>query len=193
MIDISQETIDSLEEFVHSKDIPQNEVQLAWLGQAGFVIKFNNKLFIIDPYLSDCLSVKYKGKIFPHIRLMKIPLIPENIRDLDYILSSHAHTDHMDPETLSVLSNNNPHCKIIVPRAELEEAIKRGAKENQIIPTNDGEIIELEKDLMIIGVGASHETIKINDKGEHHYLGYVFHFKGIRIYHSGDYRQVRLL
>jgi L-ascorbate metabolism protein UlaG (beta-lactamase superfamily) len=186
MIEISQETIESLEEFVSNKDIPQNEVQVAWLGQAGFVIKFNNKLFIIDPYLSDCLSVKYKGKIFPHIRLMEIPLKPEIIRDLDYILSSHAHTDHMDPDTLSILSENNPNCKIIVPRAELLETIKRGAKENQIIPTNDGETIELENNIFIIGIGASHETLKVNEKGEHHYLGYIFHLGGVRIYHSGD-------
>ena len=186
MIDISQETIESLEAFVSIKELPQNEVHIAWLGQAGFAIKFNNKLFIIDPYLSDCLSVKYKGKIFPHIRLMEIPILPEKIRDLDYILSSHAHTDHMDPETLSVLSNNNPNCKIIVPRAEIEEAIKRGAKENQIIPANDGEIINLENDTKIIGIGASHETLKVNEKGEYHYLGYLFHFEGVRIYHSGD-------
>ncbi len=186
MIDISQETIESLEDFISTKVIPQNEVHLAWLGQAGFAIKFINKLFIIDAYLSDCLSVKYKGKIFPHIRLMEIPLKPEKIRDLDYILSTHAHTDHMDPETLSILSKNNPNCKIIVPRAELEEAVKRGAKEDQIIPTNDRETIELENNIMIIGIGASHETLKINDKGEHSYLGYVFRFEGIRIYHSGD-------
>ena len=149
-------------------------------------LKFNRKLFIIDPYLSDCLSVKYKGKIFPHIRLMEIPLLPEKIRNLDYILSSHAHTDHMDPETLSVLSKNNTNCKIIVPRAEIKEAINRGAKKNQIIPTNDAETVELEKDIKIIGVGASHETLKINEKGNHHYLGFVFHFKGVKIYHSGD-------
>ena len=37
MIDISQETIESLEEFVSTKEIAQNEVQLAWIGQAGFI------------------------------------------------------------------------------------------------------------------------------------------------------------
>jgi len=92
----------------------------------------------------------------------------------------------MDPETLTILSNNNPNCKIIVPRAEIEEAVNKGAKMNQIIPTNDGETIELEKNIKIIGVGASHEVLKINEKGEYHFLGYVFHFGGIRIYHSGD-------
>ncbi len=186
MIDISQETTESLEDFINVKLIRQNEIHLAWLGQAGFAIKFKDKLLIMDPYLSDFLSKKYKGTIFPHVRLMKIPLLPEKIRNLDYVLSSHAHSDHMDPETLIILSNNNPDCKIIVPAAEIEEAINRGAKMNQIIPTNNGKAIELEYNIRIIGVGASHEVLKINEKGEYHFLGYVFELNGIRIYHSGD-------
>ena len=186
MIDISQETTESLEDFINVKLIPQNEIHLAWLGQAGFAIKFKDKLLIMDPYLSDFLSKKYKGTIFPHVRLMKIPLLPEKIRNLDYVLSSHAHSDHMDPETLTILSNNNPDYKIIVPAAEIEEAVKRGAIRKQIIPSNDGKTIELENIIKIIGVGASHEVLKINEKGEYHFLGYVFDLGGIRIYHSGD-------
>ena len=186
MIDISQETTESLEKFINLKEPPQDEIHLAWLGQAGFAMKFKDKLLIIDPYLSDYLSVKYKGKIFPHIRLMEIPLLPGKIKNLDYVFSSHAHSDHMDPETLSILLNNNPDCKIIAPAAEIEEAVNRGAIRNQIIPANEGTTIELEKNIKIIGVGASHEVLKINEEGEYHFLGYVFHLGGIRIYHSGD-------
>ena len=186
MMNISQEAIESLEEFVNHKKPAQEEIFLAWIGQAGFIIKFKNKMFIIDPYLSDYLSRKYKGKIFSHIRLMEIPIQPEKIRNLDYLLSTHAHSDHMDPETLSILSNNNPNCKIIVPRAEIEEALNRGAKGNQILPANDGETIELENNIKIIGVGASHEVLKVNEKGDYSFLGYVFHLSDIKIYHSGD-------
>ncbi|MFX0072647.1 MAG: MBL fold metallo-hydrolase, partial [Candidatus Hermodarchaeota archaeon] len=90
------------------------------------------------------------------------------------------------PETLTILSNNNPHCKIIVPLAEIEEAANRGAKKDQIIPINADQIINLDKNLKIVGVAAAHETIKMNEKGEHHFLGYIFCLGNIRIYHSGD-------
>lgn len=185
-IKIISESIKSLEEFVENKSIPSNEIHFAWIGQAGFIFKFKDKLMIMDPYLSDYLSKKYKGKIFPHIRLMKVPLKPDKITNLNYYLSTHAHSDHMDPETLTVLLNNNLNCKVIVPAAEVEEAINRGAKRHQIIPINDGERINIDKDLTIIGIGASHELIKINEKGEYHFLGYVFDIGGIKIYHSGD-------
>ena len=186
MIIISKQRIRTLEDFIKDKSVPYGEVHLAWLGQAGFAIKYKDKLLMMDPYLSDYLSKKYKGKLFPHIRLMEIPLFPEKISNLDYILCSHAHSDHMDPETLTILSMHNPNTKVIVPAAEIEEAVRRGAIRDNIIPLNDGKIIELEKNIKIIGVGASHEILRINEKGEYHFLGYVFDFNGLRIYHSGD-------
>ncbi|TFG08006.1 MAG: MBL fold metallo-hydrolase [Promethearchaeota archaeon] len=185
-IQIEESSIASLEEYLNLKNRPSGVIQLTWLGQAGFAIHFKNKLFIIDPYLSDYLSKKYKGKLFPHIRLMDIPILPEKIRNLDYILSTHAHSDHMDPETITVLSQNNPKCKMIVPSAEIEEAINRGARHEHLISANAEQIIKIDNDLKIIGMAAAHEKLKVNEKGEHHFLGYIFCLDEIKIYHSGD-------
>jgi len=178
--------IDSLEHFISNKQTSLNEVHLTWLGQAGFIIRFANKTIIIDPYLSDYLSKKYKGSIFPHIRLMTIPIIPEEIRNVDYVIISHAHSDHMDPETLTIISDKIPTCRFIIPAAEIEEAINRGVKREQIIPCNDGQTLSLHNKIKIIGIASSHETLKINSKGQHHFLGYVFQLGEINIYHSGD-------
>lgn len=186
MIKIISNNIQSLKDFVRNKSTPEGEVQIAWIGQAGFIFKFKNKLLVIDPYLSDYLSKKYKGKLFPHIRLMDIPILLDKLTNIDYILSTHAHSDHMDPETITILSEKNPEVKIIIPAAELEEAINRGAKPQQIIQMNDGELLSLESEINITGVAAAHETIEVNEKGEHRFLGYVIDFGGVRIYHSGD-------
>ncbi|MCJ7651236.1 MAG: MBL fold metallo-hydrolase [Candidatus Lokiarchaeota archaeon] len=185
-IKITTEFIKNLERYIENKSVPSNEVQLIWIGQAGFIFKFKDKLLVIDPYLSDALSKKYKGKLFPHIRLMEIPISPHLITNVDYIFCSHAHSDHMDPETISILSEKNNEVKIIVPAAEMEEAINRGAKIHQIVKANDGEILFLEFGIKITGVAAAHESLKVNENAEHYFLGYVFDFEGIRIYHSGD-------
>jgi len=185
-INITLERYHDLKEFIRTKGTSQNEIQITWIGQAGFIFKFRNKLLIIDPYLSDYLSKKYEGKLFPHIRLMKIPINPEEITNVDYILCSHAHSDHMDPETISILSDSNPDVKIIIPAAEYEESIRRGAKFTQILPLNDGCLLKLDDNIEITGIAAAHENLKINKKGKHHYLGYILDFSGVRIYHSGD-------
>ena len=44
----------------------------------------------------------------------------------------------------------------------------------------------MQSNIKITGIGASHEELKINEKGDHHFLGYVFNLGGLKIYHSGD-------
>lgn len=101
-----------------SQAAPPDEVHVWWLGQAGFAMKYEETLLLIDPYLSDFLAKKYKGKEFPHIRMMKSPLQPEDVRNVNLILCTHRHSDHMDPETLLPIARNNPECRCVLPKAE---------------------------------------------------------------------------
>jgi L-ascorbate metabolism protein UlaG (beta-lactamase superfamily) len=173
-------------EFIGEKKESPSRLQFMWLGQAGFLFKFNKKLLVIDPYLSDFLARKYKNKLFPHIRLMEPPILPHQIYHLDYFLCTHAHTDHMDPETIGPIAVNNPNCKFIVPSAETEAAITRGVNEKNVIPVNAHQNIKLDDLISISVIPAAHESLKLNNSGEHYFLGYIFHFKDFNIYHSGD-------
>ena len=87
---------------------PGGDVRLHWLGQAGFVIDGGGRRVVIDPYLSDALAVKYRGTATPHDRMMPAPVAPGKIAHVDLILSTHAHTDHLDGETLRPLLAANP-------------------------------------------------------------------------------------
>lgn len=184
---IEKREIELVSEFIKkSNNINKNKIQLTWLGQAGFAVKYEDILIIIDPYLSDYLSKKYKGKLFPHIRLMNPPIKPDQILNINYVMCSHPHSDHMDPETLTPLSQNNPKCKFIVPGPEVEEAINRGIRKDQIIPAYAHKGIELKSNIKIIPIPAKHEEFKTNNSNEHSFLGYIFNFGGKIVYHSGD-------
>jgi len=161
-------------------------VALWWLGQSGFALRHGNLLILIDLYLSDHLAKKYSGAEFSHERMMAAPVRPEKVRGLDFVFCTHRHSDHMDPGTLPVLQENNPDCKFLVPRAELGHALGMGLKEERTIGLNDGERLELGAEASVEAVAAAHEDLMTNPNGEHHFLGYLFRFGGIRIYHSGD-------
>ena len=47
---------------------------LAWLGQAGFALRYQDLRILLDPYLSDYLEKKYRGTDKPHERLMAAPV-----------------------------------------------------------------------------------------------------------------------
>ena len=43
--------------------------QLWWLGQSGFLLQWNDRHLLFDPYLSDSLTVKYACTDKPHVRM----------------------------------------------------------------------------------------------------------------------------
>lgn len=88
-------TIIENDKFLYSdKDV------IVWLGHATFFIRLNGKTILIDPVFYD-LSI-----FLP--RLSKLPLNPNLIDELDYILVSHNHRDHCDKSSLKLLAKNNP-------------------------------------------------------------------------------------
>ena len=166
--------------------LPDQAVGLAWLGQAGFALRHPGCRLLIDPYLSDYLARKYSGTEFPHERMMPPPIRADEVRDLDLVLCSHAHGDHMDPGSLSVLANNNPHCRFIVPRAEVEIVVRLGVAAARLIPVNSGDIIRVSDTFTVHIIPAAHETLKVNERGEHHFLGFILKLGALTVYHSGD-------
>jgi L-ascorbate metabolism protein UlaG (beta-lactamase superfamily) len=166
--------------------LPDQAVGLAWLGQAGFALRHAGRRWLIDPYLSDHLARKYAGTEFPHERMMPPPVNAEEIRELDLVLCSHRHSDHMDPGALPTLAANNPGCRFVVPRAELESAIKIGLTVARLIPANAGDAIRLNDSIAIHVLPSAHETLQVNERGEHHFLGFILKLSGLTLYHSGD-------
>lgn len=165
---------------------PAQEPALAWLGQAGFLIRWGDFRLMIDPYLSDSLAKKYAGTQFPHRRMMPPPIRAEAVANLDAVLCTHAHTDHMDPETLGVLAAANPRCRFVVPRAAVHTAADRGAGGNRSIAINAGEEVLLAPGLRLHALASAHEELQTDEQGNHHFLGYVLGFGDTVLYHSGD-------
>jgi L-ascorbate metabolism protein UlaG (beta-lactamase superfamily) len=172
--------------FKKPSNSPKDSLEFIWLGQAGFAFRFNEISLIIDPYLSDYLSKKYKGKIFPHTRLMDIPIQPDAIYNLDLLLSTHSHSDHMDPETLPSLTRVNPSTKIIVPAPAVNQAISRGVPPGRIVSAFSEKSIKISETVEIIPIPAAHEVLKTDENGNHLYLGYIFKFGQLNAFHSGD-------
>ena len=171
-------------------DILQHEastdMHIWWLGQSGYLIQYQGKRLLIDPYLSDSLTIKYKDTEKPHERISELVIDPALLPSIDFITSSHNHTDHLDAETLLPIIKNNPACKLIIPEANREFVTNRLKMEIQIpIGLNDGENYA-EGDFNFIAIPAAHNRIDRNEKGQCLYLGYFIQIGPYKIYHSGD-------
>jgi L-ascorbate metabolism protein UlaG (beta-lactamase superfamily) len=163
-----------------------NQVALWWLGQAGFALRYGRYALLIDPYLSDFLAKKYQGQTLPHKRMMPIPVAPQALQNIDWVFCTHRHTDHMDPATLTSLFQASD-CRAIVPCAVLAYVLENiGLAADRTTCVNAGQTVALAENISLHPIPAAHETLTVNEKGEHYFLGYILQLGDIRIYHSGD-------
>ncbi len=92
--------------------------KIVWLGHASFFIQLSGVRILIDPMF---------GKLPVGKRYSELPVSPDKLLNIDYILVSHAHYDHCDKNSLKLLSANNPQAEILVG-LRLNELITKWVK-----------------------------------------------------------------
>lgn len=157
-----------------------------WLGQSGFLIQWNSKCLLLDPYLSDSLTRKYQSTNKPHVGLSELVIDPRLLDCIDVVTSSHNHTDHLDADTLMPLMRVNPEIAFIIPEANRDFVADRvQCKQDFPMGLNDGKKLVV-KGFTIHGVPSAHNTIERDEKGLCKFMGYVIEFGKWKLYHSGD-------
>jgi len=159
---------------------------LWWLGQSGFLLHWEGRFLLLDPYLSDSLTAKYAGTDKPHVRMTERVVAPEALDFIDVATSSHNHTDHLDAETLGPLLRKNPEMALVAGKANLDFAADRLRVEpSRFTAVDAGESVEVGG-FKLHAVPAAHEEVARDEAGHCKYLGFVVEFGPWRLYHSGD-------
>ena len=82
---------------------PDNAITLAWLGHATVLINFYGVRVLTDPALFPRIGVDtWVGSIGP-LRLTASALTAPELPDIDLVLVSHAHFDHLDTPSLAAV------------------------------------------------------------------------------------------
>lgn len=164
----------------------ESSVDIWWLGQSGFLIQWNKKLLLLDPYLSDSLTKKYTGTSKPHTRMSELVLNPLLLKGIDMVTSSHHHTDHLDAETLQPILKNNPSAIFIIPEASRKLCVERAKCQYDFpLGISDGQTLTMHG-FTFHGIPSAHNTIERDANGNCVFMGYVVCFGNWTIYHSGD-------
>jgi len=169
------------------------------LGQSGYLLLWNGRFLLFDPYLSDSLTRKYAGTDKEHVRISERVIAPERLDFVDVVTSSHNHTDHLDPETLRPLAAANPGLVMVCPEANRVTVRERSGLPADRILGLDAEgkgpsttrPADVSREVSVAGfrfiaVPAAHESLDRDAGGRHIYLGYVVQAGPFTVYHSGD-------
>ncbi len=148
------------------------QIGVFFLGQAGFVLKTAaGKRIAVDPYLSDCCE-RYFGfkRLMPHI------LGADEIV-FDYVVASHAHFDHFDPDSVPVLLGNGK--TEFVGALDTEEECRRLGIKDRVRFITVGDRVDMGG-IVLTAVPCDHGP------DTPHALGLLFEAEGKKIYMMGD-------
>jgi len=84
--------------------LEDQEDKMVWFGHASFFIQLSGTRILIDPVF---------GKLPLQKRHSELPVAPEKLKNIHYILVSHTHYDHCDKDSIKVLTKNNPQAQIL--------------------------------------------------------------------------------
>jgi len=158
-------------------------IPLKILGQSGCRMQFGNTPVYIDPYLSNSVAEldnpDYK-------RLLPLTLWPNQVSDADWVLITHEHIDHCDPQTLPELSKSSPQAQFIGPPTVIKKLAEWGIAAHRLHKAREIDWQKLAEGLQVIAVPAAHPDLVRTADGDSEFVGYVLDWHGRRVYHAGD-------
>lgn len=150
-------------------------VGLFWLGQAGFVFKSSGgTVLFIDAYLSHSVERLF-GTNWK--RIMPPPMTADEV-DCDWCISTHEHDDHLDVDSIPVISRN-PRIRFAGPRECVKYYRSIGLPNDRWMELTPGTQVQLG-DFTCTVVYADHGDLAPDT------VGLVIEHAGLRIYHTGD-------
>lgn len=157
-------------------------VSVRLLGQSGCRFGFPGCVVYVDPYLSNSVQRLDAPDLE---RLMPVPVSPEGITDADWVLLTHEHIDHCDPDTLPVLARASADARFMGPAPVLDLLRKWGISGERLHPATEA-WTDLVAGLRIHAVPAAHPIHERDQHGRSRYVGYVIDRGGSRLYLAGD-------
>ena len=131
------------------------------------------KTVFLDPYLSDACE-RLHG-----LKRLSLPAIGADEVEADWVILTHEHADHLDPDALPVIARNNPQCRFAGPvgcEVGLEQAGVPPERRLVLEPNHRHDL----GDVVVHTVPADHGDISPSA------LSLVLDFVGVRVMATGD-------
>ena len=173
------------EKILETKLLP-GQLALFYIGQVGFIVKFEDKYIMIDGYLSDYVDRKCSKATTKWERLYPAPIAPTDLDFLDYVLCTHAHFDHTDPDTICVVNRINAKAKFIGPYSVCNTYREIGVLDDRISEIKPDNRLCITTGVYITAIPAAHEELHPDGRGGYCEVGYIIEIGTKKLYHSGD-------
>lgn len=171
--------IPSIKTDLHNLNPEQD--MLVWFGHSSYFLQIDGKKILVDPVLSGSASpVSFTTKAFKGTDLYAAEDIPE----IDYLLITHDHWDHLDYKTIRKLK---PRIEKVICGLGIGAHLEHwGFSPEQIIEKDWHEKIFLDIGFSITTVPARHFSGRGLKRNKSLWMSYALETPSMKIYIGGD-------
>lgn len=161
--------------------IPINEDVLVWFGHSSYFMQLHGKRFLIDPVFNTYASPFPKiNKSFEGTNIFSVSDMP----DIDYLLITHDHYDHLDYKTVKALQ---PKIKKVICGLGVGSHLKHwGFNPDLIIEKNWNETLKMDDQISIHTTPARHFSGRSTKRNNTLWLSFVVQSPTFKIFFGGD-------
>lgn len=166
---------------VDLKNLSIDKNILVWFGHSSYFIQLDGKRILVDPVFSGNASpIPGTVKAFKGTDRYNV----EDLPDIDYLIISHDHYDHVDYETLIKLKPKTQ--KVICGLGVGADFEEWGYKIEDILEKDWDETIDLGNGFFIYTTPARHFSGRGFTRNNTLWMSYVFQSPTMKIFIGGD-------
>lgn len=134
----------------------------------------------------------------PNLRTQPFVIDPFEVKNVDALIVTHIHSDHLDINTAAAVHQNCPEAKFVGPKEVVNTWLKWGIPEEKTIVVKPGDEVKI-KDINVVALEAFDRTAlvtcedpevmlkgKMPQDMDQIAVNYLFETSGGSLYHAGD-------
>ena len=166
---------------VNLRSLNRNEDSVVWLGHSSFLIHLGGLRILIDPVFSPYAApVSFSTRAFEGATPYSVGDMP----DIDCLLISHDHRDHLDYPTIMGLKER---IGVVVCGLGVGAHFRRwGFPEHRILEADWGDVVPLSPEFRAHVTTAHHYSGRSLTRNKSLWAGFLLESPGKKVFFSGD-------
>lgn len=173
------DSIPSIRTNLHN--LPKDRDLLVWFGHSSYLLQLDGRTILVDPVLEGSAApYSWMNKAFKGAGLYKVEDLPE----IDYLLITHDHYDHLDYKTIKKLQGKVG--KVVCALGVGAHFEKWGFDQSKLIEEDWDAEVKLEENLKLYFTPARHFSGRSLNSNNTLWTSYVLESQDKRIFVGGD-------
>ncbi len=161
------------------KNFNPAEPAIIWFGHSSYLLFIDGKKILVDPVFTGASPVPFFGQPFAYTENYH----PEDFPELDLIIITHDHYDHLDYKSISKFIPKTKH--FLSPLGVDSHLIRWGAASKNITSLDWYESVEIEQ-IAYTATPARHFSGRKFKRGNTLWSSYVIKTNDLSLYLGGD-------